>query len=90
MSDNVSEYILERLLTDWGVQRIFGYAGDGIIGFLGAMRGEAGVRSPPLRAGPPRGDGGVHGLRARQVHRRGGRVHGDLRARRHSSAQRAL
>ena len=43
MSENVSEYMLRRLLQDWGVTRIFGYAGDGIIGFLGAMRGEAGT-----------------------------------------------
>ncbi|HEY5429925.1 MAG TPA: thiamine pyrophosphate-binding protein, partial [Solirubrobacteraceae bacterium] len=46
MSENVSQYILRRLLQDWGVQRIFGYAGDGIMGFLGAMRGEAGVDRP--------------------------------------------
>ena len=46
MSDNVSQYILHRLLDDWGVKRIFGYAGDGIMGFLGAMRGEAGVDRP--------------------------------------------
>ncbi len=46
MSDNVSQYILRRLLTDWGVSRIFGYAGDGIMGFLGALRGEAGTDRP--------------------------------------------
>ncbi len=46
MSDNVSQYILRRLHNDWGVSRIFGYAGDGIMGFLGAMRGEAGVDRP--------------------------------------------
>ena len=46
MSENVSEYMLRRLLQDWGVTRIFGYAGDGIIGFLGAMRSEAGTDRP--------------------------------------------
>jgi len=46
MSENVSQYILRRLLKEWGVQRIFGYAGDGIIGFLGALGGEAGVDCP--------------------------------------------
>jgi len=46
MSDNVSQYILRRLLNDWGVDRIFGYAGDGIIGFLGALDGEPGVDCP--------------------------------------------
>jgi pyruvate dehydrogenase (quinone) len=37
MSENVSEYILKRLAGDWGVKRIYGYAGDGILGFLGAF-----------------------------------------------------
>jgi len=46
MSDNVSQYILRRLLHEWGVKRIFGYAGDGIIGFLGALDGEPGVDCP--------------------------------------------
>jgi pyruvate dehydrogenase (quinone) len=46
MSETVSQYILRRLLHDWGVKRIFGYAGDGIMGFLGAMRGEAGEDRP--------------------------------------------
>ncbi|MGH2916495.1 MAG: thiamine pyrophosphate-binding protein, partial [Solirubrobacteraceae bacterium] len=46
MSENVSEYVLRRLLDDWGVQRIFGYAGDGIIGFLGALRGAPGEDRP--------------------------------------------
>ncbi len=46
MSDNVSQYILRRLLNEWGVQRIFGYAGDGIIGFLGALGGEPGIDCP--------------------------------------------
>ncbi len=46
MSDNVSQYILRRLLNDWGVNRIFGYAGDGILGFLTALDGEVGVDCP--------------------------------------------
>jgi pyruvate dehydrogenase (quinone) len=33
----VSDYILERLRV-WGVQRIFGYPGDGINGVIGALR----------------------------------------------------
>ncbi len=32
---NVAEYMLMRL-REWGVQRVYGYAGDGINGFLGA------------------------------------------------------
>jgi pyruvate dehydrogenase (quinone) len=46
MSENVSQYILGRLLRQWGVRRIYGYAGDGIIGFLGALRGEPGRDVP--------------------------------------------
>jgi pyruvate dehydrogenase (quinone) len=46
MSDTVAQYMLHRLLHEWGVGRIFGYAGDGIIGFLGALRGEPGVDVP--------------------------------------------
>jgi pyruvate dehydrogenase (quinone) len=33
---SVADYVLNRL-TQWGVHRIFGYPGDGINGFLGAL-----------------------------------------------------
>jgi pyruvate dehydrogenase (quinone) len=36
MSQLVADYVLQRL-TKWGVHRIFGYPGDGINGFLGAL-----------------------------------------------------
>jgi pyruvate dehydrogenase (quinone) len=36
MADLVADYVLKRL-TEWGVHRIFGYPGDGINGFLGAL-----------------------------------------------------
>ena len=36
MSDNVSVFMLKRLHA-WGVQRIYGYPGDGINGLLGAF-----------------------------------------------------
>ena len=39
---NTAEYILNRL-ADWGVERIYGYPGDGINGLLGAFH-EAGDR----------------------------------------------
>jgi pyruvate dehydrogenase (quinone) len=36
MSGTVSDFLVQRL-TEWGVQRIFGYAGDGINSILGAI-----------------------------------------------------
>ena len=87
MSDTVSDYVVQRL-HDWGIRRIYGYPGDGINGLLGALD-RAGDRSE-LRPGPARGDGGVHGVRAREVHRRGRRVHGDLGPGRDPSAERPL
>ncbi len=36
MSATVADFVLERL-RDWGLHRIFGYPGDGINGFLGAL-----------------------------------------------------
>ena len=33
----VADVIVERLGT-WGVTRVFGYSGDGINGFMGALR----------------------------------------------------
>jgi pyruvate dehydrogenase (quinone) len=41
---NVSDYLVKRL-ADWGVQRVFGYPGDGINGIMGAFnRNDHGVR----------------------------------------------
>src|SRR5215217_7473854 len=36
MAELVADYVLRRL-GEWGVHRIFGYPGDGINGFLGAL-----------------------------------------------------
>jgi pyruvate dehydrogenase (quinone) len=36
MAVNVSDFLLQRL-TAWGVQRIYGYPGDGINGLMGAL-----------------------------------------------------
>ncbi|HEY4427938.1 MAG TPA: thiamine pyrophosphate-requiring protein [Solirubrobacteraceae bacterium] len=38
MSETVSSFILNRL-TEWGVDRVYGYPGDGINGLLGAFHG---------------------------------------------------
>ncbi len=37
MEKKVSDYIIKRL-KDWGVNRIYGYPGDGINGLMGALR----------------------------------------------------
>jgi pyruvate dehydrogenase (quinone) len=37
MSQNVAAFMLERLRREWGVERIYGYPGDGINGLLGAF-----------------------------------------------------
>ena len=36
MSDTVADFVLNRL-SQWGIKRIYGYPGDGINGFLGAL-----------------------------------------------------
>jgi pyruvate dehydrogenase (quinone) len=36
VTQTVADFVLERL-HDWGVRRIFGYPGDGINGFIGAL-----------------------------------------------------
>src|SRR5438105_5095465 len=36
MSDSVSDFMLKRL-SAWGIKRIFGYPGDGILGIMGAL-----------------------------------------------------
>src|SRR5437867_12581458 len=36
MAQLVADYVLERL-TEWGVHRVYGYPGDGINAFLGAL-----------------------------------------------------
>ena len=36
MSESVADFLLKRLL-DWGINRIYGFPGDGINGILGAL-----------------------------------------------------
>ena len=49
MSKTVGDFIIERL-HQWGVQRIFGYPGDGINGVLGALqRSSAGIEFVQVR-----------------------------------------
>jgi pyruvate dehydrogenase (quinone) len=41
MSETVADHLLDRLASQWGVTRIYGYPGDGINGIIGAFgRGE--------------------------------------------------
>src|SRR3982751_2995999 len=42
MATNVSDFMLERLRAH-GVERIYGYPGDGINGILGAFHGDPGI-----------------------------------------------
>src|SRR3954471_6932146 len=37
MSENVSQFLLQRAHAEWGVTRIYGYPGDGINGLIGAF-----------------------------------------------------
>src|SRR5437764_1504125 len=37
MAENVAEFMLHRLHDQWGVNRIYGYPGDGISGLMGAF-----------------------------------------------------
>src|SRR5690554_7761817 len=37
MAHTVSDFVINRL-ADWGIDRIYGYPGDGINGFMGALR----------------------------------------------------
>jgi pyruvate dehydrogenase (quinone) len=37
VAQTVAEFMLHRLREDWGVERIYGYPGDGISGFMGAF-----------------------------------------------------
>jgi pyruvate dehydrogenase (quinone) len=46
----VSDVIVARLL-EWGVERIFGYSGDGINGFMAALQRSG--HGPRVRAGTP-------------------------------------
>ena len=88
MAKTVGDFLVERLRT-WGVRRIYGYPGDGINGIIGALE-RAGDEHPSFIQVAARGDGGVHGLRARQVHRRGRRLPRHLGARRDPPAERPL
>ncbi len=86
----VSDFIIDRLI-EWDLHRFYGFPGDGIGGLRrrpGTSR--AGRQGLPLSPPGPRGDRGVDGVRARQVHRRGGCVHGDLGSGRGPHHERAL
>ncbi len=39
MTNTVGDFLLQRLSSEWGVRRIYGYPGDGINGILGAFHG---------------------------------------------------
>ena len=64
MGETTADFLLERLHEN-GVRRIYGYPGDGINAIVGALD----RRSDDIEfvQVAPRGDGGVHGVRAREV-----------------------
>src|SRR5947199_82594 len=64
MATNVSNFMLGRL-RDHGVERIYGYPGDGINGILGAFHDDPGIDFVQTRheepfEEPPREHGAVH------------------------------
>ena len=77
MSETVADYLLQRLAGEWGVKRIYGYPGRRHQRHHGRLQSD---RSPPdsfryaTKRWPPSWPA------ARQVHRRGRRLHGDFRA----------
>ena len=38
MAASVAEFMLDRLRREWGTERVYGYPGDGISGFMGAFQ----------------------------------------------------
>src|SRR3954453_23411915 len=45
MAEKVADYVLQRL-REWGIERIYGYPGDGINAFLGALDRAQEARGP--------------------------------------------
>ncbi len=88
MAESVSDFLIERL-HPWGVNRIYGYPGDGINGLMGALEHAATSKSG-IHPDAARGAGRLHGLRPREVQRYGRRVHGDLGPRRHAPPERPV
>jgi len=39
---NVGDFLVERL-SEWGIERIYGYPGDGINGIMGALARHGGL-----------------------------------------------
>ena len=75
MSITVGQFVMERL-TQWGVERIYAYPGDGINGLLAGERRNDGK---PRFIQPGTKAGRLHGLGPRQVHWHGRCLHGHQR-----------
>ena len=74
----VADFVLERLRR-WGVERVFGYPGDGINGFLGAFDRADG--KPDFVQTRHEEMAAFMACRARQVHRRLRTLHRDVGSR---------
>ena len=68
MARNVSDYIWDRL-SAWGIERIYGFPGDGINGLLGALN-RRGDDAKPIRFTQARHEemAAFMGVRSREVH----------------------
>ena len=84
---NVGDFLIQRL-SDWGVRRIYGYPGDGINGIMGALaRAEERMEFVQVRHEEM---AAFMACGAREVHRRGRRLPGDVRPGRDPSPERPL
>ncbi|HKS02713.1 MAG TPA: thiamine pyrophosphate-binding protein, partial [Arthrobacter sp.] len=61
MADRLVADVMVERLQAWGVSRVFGYSGDGINGFMGALRRSSGGRSGGDSSGGGSG-GGSNGV----------------------------
>ncbi len=87
MGELVADFVLKRL-REWGIHRVYRLPGRRDQRISRRLRPRRG--GPRVHPGAARGDGGVHGLRPREVHRRDRLLHRDLGPGRDPPAERPL